>query len=118
VLSRLVCASLTEDRYGVVQRDIPRILESLLAFLTALEDAQKEIQASDDAEETARANDVYTRPVGGTLAPSSRKLCQLTWLSAMKEAVVRIVQTFGPRLTAFRFPYRIAQKLQGFADYY
>ena len=37
---------------------------------------------------------------------------------AMKEAVVRIVQTFGPRLTAFRFPYRIAQKLQGFADYY
>jgi hypothetical protein len=36
----------------------------------------------------------------------------------MKEAVVRIVQTFGPRLTAFRFPYRITQKLQGFADYY
>ncbi len=37
---------------------------------------------------------------------------------ATKEAVVRIVQTFGPRLTAFRFPHHIAEKLQGFADYY
>jgi nucleoporin NDC1 len=36
----------------------------------------------------------------------------------MKEGVVKIVQTFGARLTAFRFPLRIAQKLQGFADYY
>lgn len=36
----------------------------------------------------------------------------------MKEAVVRIVQTFGARLTAFRFPHRVAQKLQGYADYY
>ncbi|KAI0254464.1 nucleoporin protein Ndc1-Nup [Lactifluus subvellereus] len=101
VLSRLVCASLTEDRYGVVQRDIPRILEALLAFLTALEEAQREIAVSDDAEEAARAIDVYGRPA-----------------DAMKEAVVRIVQTFGPRLSAFRFPHRIAQKLQGFADYY
>jgi nucleoporin NDC1 len=41
----------------------------------------------------------------------------MDWL-AMKEAVVRIVQTFGARLTAFRFPHRVAQKLQGYADYY
>jgi len=101
VLSRLVCASLTEDRYGVVQRDIPRILEALLLFLTALEEAQKEIVVSDDAEEAARAFDVYSLPADAT-----------------KEAIVRIVQTFGPRLTAFRFPHHIAEKLQGFADYY
>ncbi|KAH8996770.1 nucleoporin protein Ndc1-Nup [Lactarius akahatsu] len=100
VLSRLVCASLTEDRYGVVQRDIPRILEALLLFLTALEEAQKEIVV-DDAEEAARAFDVYSLPADAT-----------------KEAIVRVVQTFGPRLTAFRFPHRIAEKLQGFADYY
>lgn len=101
VLSRLVCASLAEDRYGVVQRDIPRILEALLLFLTALEEAQKEIAVSDDAEEAARAFDVYSLPADAT-----------------KEAIVRIVQTFGPRLTAFRFPHHIAEKLQGFADYY
>ncbi|KAI0277030.1 nucleoporin protein Ndc1-Nup [Russula aff. rugulosa BPL654] len=101
VLSRLVCASLAEDRYGVVQRDIPRILEALLVFLTALEDAQKEIASPDDADDAARAVDVYSGAA-----------------DAMKEAVVRIVQTFGHRLTAFRFPHRVAQKLQGYADYY
>ena len=69
MLSRLVCASLTEDRYGVVQRDIPRILEALLLFLTALEEAQKDITAPDDAEEAARAFDVYSLPADGVLLP-------------------------------------------------
>ena len=45
VLSRLVCASLTEDRYGVVQRDTPKIIEALLSFLSALEDYQAELNA-------------------------------------------------------------------------
>ncbi|KAJ6482732.1 hypothetical protein C8R45DRAFT_1215438 [Mycena sanguinolenta] len=40
VLTHLTCASLTEDRFGVVQRNIPRILEALIAFLAAVEDAQ------------------------------------------------------------------------------
>jgi len=52
-----------------VQRDIPRILEALLLFLTALEEAQKEIVASDDAEEAARAFDVYSLPADGVLPP-------------------------------------------------
>ena len=73
MLSRLVCASLTEDRYGVVQRDIPRILEALLVFLTAVEDAQKEVALSDDVEDAARAIDVYSRPADGTLVPSFPK---------------------------------------------
>lgn len=45
MLCRLICASLTEDRYGVVQRDIPKIIEALLSFLTALEDYQAELNA-------------------------------------------------------------------------
>jgi len=45
VLTHLTCASLTEDRYGVVQRDIPRILEALLSFLSTIEDYQAEIDA-------------------------------------------------------------------------
>ena len=45
VLCRLACASLTEDRYGVVQRDIPRIVEALLSFLAALEEFQTELNA-------------------------------------------------------------------------
>jgi hypothetical protein len=41
-----VCASLTEDRYGVVQRDIPRILEAFVSFLTTIEGYQAEILAA------------------------------------------------------------------------
>ena len=43
MLAGLVCASLTEDRYGVVQRDIPHILEAFLSFLTALEEYHVEM---------------------------------------------------------------------------
>lgn len=38
-----MCASLAEDRYGVVQRDIPKIVEALLSFLGALEEYQEEL---------------------------------------------------------------------------
>lgn len=43
MLSRLACASLKEDRYGVVQRDLPKILEAFLSFLATLEDYRAEI---------------------------------------------------------------------------
>ncbi len=76
VLSGLVCASLTEDRYGVVQRDIPCVLEALLVFLMALEDAQKEIASPDDAEDAARAADVYSGPVDGMNILSLRRFCR------------------------------------------
>ena len=47
VLSLLTCASLTEDQYGVVQRDIPKILEALLSFLSAIETYQAEINEAN-----------------------------------------------------------------------
>ena len=63
VLSHLVCASLSEDRYGSVQRDIPRILEALLTFLGAAEDSQVEINAkhpkpSDEVLKTMNPKDL------------------------------------------------------------
>lgn len=55
VLSHLICGSLAEDRYGVVQRDIPRILEAMLSFLIAIEKYQATvkslIQASSPEDE-------------------------------------------------------------------
>lgn len=36
---------------------------------------------------------------------------------ALKNGLVRIVQTFGERLSAFRFPPRIAKILQEYVDY-
>lgn len=50
-LSHLVCASLTEDRYGVVQRDIPRILEAFLSYLDALESYQATVSSLYDPPE-------------------------------------------------------------------
>lgn len=44
LLSRLICHSLTEDRYGVVQRDIPRVVECFVECLVALEEYQAEVQ--------------------------------------------------------------------------
>lgn len=43
MLTYLACASLKEDRYGVVQRDLPKILEAFLSFLGALEEYRAEI---------------------------------------------------------------------------
>jgi len=43
-LSHLVAASLKEDTIGVVQRDIPRILEALLSFLAEAETYQQELE--------------------------------------------------------------------------
>lgn len=43
MLSHLVCASLLEDRYGVVQRDVPKIIEAMLSFLSAIEEYQMEL---------------------------------------------------------------------------
>jgi hypothetical protein len=56
---------LTKDCYGIVQHDVLHILKALLAFLTALEDTQKEIPLSEDAEEAAQAINVYSRPADG-----------------------------------------------------
>ena len=43
MLASFVCASLTEEHYRVVQRDVPHILEAFLSFLTALEEYQVEV---------------------------------------------------------------------------
>lgn len=53
VLSHLTAASLTEDAYGTVQRDIPRILEALLAFLQAVEDYRAEVRGMYVEQEPA-----------------------------------------------------------------
>jgi hypothetical protein len=45
VLSHLICVSLTEDKFGVVQRDIPRTLEAFLSFLDVVENDLRELRA-------------------------------------------------------------------------
>jgi nucleoporin NDC1 len=44
VLSLMVCASLSEDKFGIVQRDIPRILEAMISFRSAIEEYKAEVK--------------------------------------------------------------------------
>ncbi len=46
VLAGFTVASLEEDAYGVLQKDIPKILEALTSYLIMLEIYTRELQAS------------------------------------------------------------------------
>ncbi|TBU28210.1 nucleoporin protein Ndc1-Nup [Dichomitus squalens] len=121
VLCRLTCASLTEDAYGVVQRDIPKIVEALLSFLTALEEFHTELNAKYalpplEQLQQLSAKDVAEKELLALEAARASEVCGVV-TDAIKEGVVQIVRTFGEKLAAFRFPPRIAKKLQGFVDY-
>ncbi|KAH8078741.1 nucleoporin protein Ndc1-Nup [Cristinia sonorae] len=123
-LSGFVCGSLTEDRYGVVQRDIPRILESFVSFLLAIEEYQSELLASNSkiANVSPGERAQMSKQELALLERSLEDFGKATEVlnevgDALKAGIVQIVQTFGHRLAAFKFPPRIANKLQGFVDY-
>jgi nucleoporin NDC1 len=139
VLSHLTCASLTEDRYGVVQRDIPKILEAFLSFLSAVEEYRVEISAQDTLtasnedisnlspdvlrdkervrEEVIKATEILNFMEDGEFIFSFLSFLNLTLFPGLKEGIIRIVVTFGDSLSAFKFPPKIARKLQGYVDY-
>lgn len=125
-----MCASLAEDRYGTVQRDIPRILEALLAFLIDLDAYQNELTAAAPnatepgserkREELSKANDVVIGLAEGTTDFSPLNVREFyidEFDEAIRNGVVRVAQTFGDKLNAFKLSPRAARKLQGFADY-
>ncbi|GJE99489.1 nucleoporin protein Ndc1-Nup [Phanerochaete sordida] len=120
-LCSLVCASLAEDRYGVVQRDIPRILEALLSFLAAVEEYQSEIVAQhplpspEEMGQLSPKEAAEKQELALDLARAGDALSEVA--DPLKDGIVRIVRTFGDKLSAFKFPPRIARKLQGFVDY-
>ncbi|KAK0186270.1 nucleoporin protein Ndc1-Nup [Armillaria mellea] len=120
VLSRLTCSSLTEDRYGVVQRDIPKILEAMLSFLSAIEDYQIELNAlrpppPEEEEGLSDKERIQREVLRVELAKASEVLGYLS--DGFKNGIARIVRTFGGKLNAFKFPPLTARKLQGFVDY-
>lgn len=46
MLCALIACALTEDAFGVVQKDVPKVLEAMLAFFTALQEYQAEFNAT------------------------------------------------------------------------
>ena len=131
------CASLTEDQYGVVQRDIPKILEAMVRFRRAVEKWRAEISAvsscpalaanvsPSNSTTTATTADSPPRPANDSKSKQEQQEEErakanaiLTELSdGLKESIGRIVRTFGNKLMAFKFPPAVASGVQGFMDY-
>ncbi|KAF5389266.1 hypothetical protein D9757_003532 [Collybiopsis confluens] len=119
VMSRLICASLTEDRYGVVQRDTSKILEAMLSFLSAIEEYQVEVNARYKApsnDDNLSPKEFQQREWTRIEVEKAQDALGLVG-NALKEGVADIVRTFGDKLSAFKFPPQTARKLQGFLDY-
>ncbi|KAJ6513634.1 hypothetical protein C8R47DRAFT_1190620 [Mycena vitilis] len=140
VLTHLTCASLTEDRYGVVQRDIPRVLEALVAFLVAVEEAQAGLRPVGAAARLEHANGEHE---GGEqnergehenakpkMTLEGRRAAEAEAVDleearavlgevgdALRDGLARIARTYGDKLRAFRFAPRTAARLQGFMEW-
>ncbi|KWU46467.1 hypothetical protein RHOSPDRAFT_15271 [Rhodotorula sp. JG-1b] len=108
-LSNLICASLTEDPYGVTQRDIPKVLEAFVRFLSALKSLSADLEAAADAvaggqDEKDRARRMVEKEVGEVE-------------DALRAGTKAILTEFAEYLGEFRFPTSIAAQLQLLVDW-
>ena len=126
---------MTEDRYGVVQRDIPKILEAMVSLLSAIEEYQREIDSQSQraqseptskgqaslhalAVEATKSKEILSYMEDGESSSRQPTLLSFnTLLPGLREGIARIVRTFGDKLLAFKFPLPVAQKLQTFLEY-
>ncbi|KAL5483422.1 hypothetical protein ACEPAI_8653 [Sanghuangporus weigelae] len=115
VLSKMVGHSLQEDLLGYVQRDIPCVLEAMVSFLMATEEYQTELNRFMSAKESSRAKQSELMLLREEVAAASE------WVEGLSEGlrtgITLIVRIFGDRLAKYRFPPRIATRIQVFADY-
>ncbi|EED82559.1 predicted protein [Postia placenta Mad-698-R] len=106
------------NSYGVVQRDIPKIIEALLSFLAAVEEYQAEISKThvtpspEELQNMSAKERQEKERLMTELEQAGQIFAEVN--DGLKEGIVHIVRTFGDKLAAFRFPPRIAQKLQGY----
>ncbi|GEM09572.1 nucleoporin protein Ndc1-Nup family protein [Rhodotorula toruloides] len=108
-LSNLVCASLSEDPYGVAQCDIPKVLEAFVRYLVILDSVATDMQSAAEQvvggrEEQERARAVVEREIGGVQ-------------DALRSGAKAILTEFAEYLGSFRFPTRVASQLQLLVDY-
>nr|XP_023671672.1 nucleoporin NDC1 isoform X1 [Paramormyrops kingsleyae] len=105
-LSHLVAASFTEDKFGVVQITLPRILSTMLMLQEAVDRHFKLPHAS-------------SKPMRSTccLEDSTFKMLRFGLRSALKTALYRITGTFGQHLHAVQMSAEHRKRLQLFMDY-
>jgi len=101
VLSHLVSASLTEDRFGVVQKQLPVILTSLLNLETNIE--------------RSRAPSLASLRRASSQLPEVQLKRELR--AAVKAAIYRIVVTFGEHILAVPLPKDLQQKMKNYQTF-
>jgi nucleoporin NDC1 len=96
-------ASLQEDRYGVAQADIPKILEGLVTYLSTLESYTKELnQLADDGKFPSA---VVRTAVSGSIQPL---------VDALRDGIAGIAHTFRAYLDDLKLPPSVATRVKGF----
>jgi len=122
VLSHLICASLTEDKFGVVQRDIPRTLEAMASFLIAIEEYDAEVrkqfnEPTDQQKQALSPEESVQLDLKRQEIEKAEEVLHVL-SDALRSSIGRIAGTFGDKLLAFKFPSRTSQKLQPFLELY
>ncbi|ORZ10275.1 nucleoporin protein Ndc1-Nup [Lobosporangium transversale] len=108
-LARLVVASYHEDQYGVVQKDIPKILESMLGLLMSLE-----YFLTYEGRLERFVTTPYSAHVNAQTVVNSRSLALV---QALKTAIYQIVITFREQLGEFVLANTYADRLRHFVEF-
>ncbi|KAF9430131.1 Nucleoporin NDC1 [Entomortierella beljakovae] len=108
-LARLVVASYNEDRYGIVQKDIPRILESMLKLLMSLE-----YFLVTEGRLEAFKSGPYSAHVDAQKIVNARSL---SLLQALKTSIYQIVITFREHLGDFVLSTAYRDRLTHFIEF-
>ncbi|KAK9766204.1 Nuclear pore complex subunit [Basidiobolus ranarum] len=104
-LSRFTASSLTEDLYGTVQRDIPKILECLLACLITVETY---IQSPPmQSNSGIKARDMH----------QSLQRQSFAVINVLQTSIYEITTAFYENLSGYKFPPKYAVRLQSFMDF-
>ncbi|KAF9140671.1 Nucleoporin NDC1 [Mortierella sp. GBA39] len=108
-LARLVAASYDEDSYGVVQKDIPKVLESMLELLMTLES----FLLAEAGSAKFRSNP-YSAHINAQRLTITRSYAML---QALKTAIYQIVVAFRGQLGEFTLASAYANRLKHFVDF-
>ncbi|XP_070169772.1 nucleoporin NDC1 [Polyergus mexicanus] len=100
-ISSLSVFSLSEDSYGVVQKDVPNIIKTLLSVKQVLDKLQK----SAVLARKIQADDKFTKEIFTSLR------------SAIKRSLYRIVTNFEPYINDLSLESLTIEHLQSFLNY-
>ncbi|XP_018350273.1 PREDICTED: nucleoporin NDC1 [Trachymyrmex septentrionalis] len=100
-ISSLTVFSLNEDSYGIVQKDVPVIINTLLSVKQALDKLSKSAMLARKMQ----ADDKLIREIFTSLR------------SAIKRSLYRIVTNFEPYINDLSLELPIIEQLQGFLNY-